>query len=496
MKKLLSVLLAMLMLAAAVACAKTPNGPSTADTTVPGDASPSSGSDAETTAATHDEDGFLLDSIPSHLRWEGETVDVLHWDTQQPEFAVEAATGEVVNDAIFKRNQTVEDRFGITLTFREEKGSVSDQKNFVNVVERTVSAGELVYDIIAAYSRVSGTLAQSGYLYDLNDVYYLDFTKPWWPETMLETSTIGDKLYFVSGDMSTNLIYMLYGIYYQKDMLIDEGLEDPQQLVLDHKWTLDKMIEMTTDIYRDLDGNGTKTFYDRFGMSAVNYHLDAFYWGSGLTLVEDDEETLLKISPDFFGEKAIALFDKLMTWVTSEDVYCDESKAYEYSQNNGNALFMLNRLQLATNYLRNADFSYGVLPAPLYDESQENYISVVANPYTNYGIIADCVDPDRSGAVLEAWASAAYRTTTPALFEVTMNVKYSEDPVNAQMYDIIRSTAAFDLGRIFSESLDTAQDYYTQALIYEVPWTSMSASLEKQLPKMLEKLVDKLDDVG
>ncbi len=490
MKKTLIFILVCLMLVSSLAACSSPDVDQSSDTTT---AAPVQTEDDGTTAPTTDADGYLLNSLPDDLNFDGETIHILTWDTQQPEFTVESLTGEVVNDAIYSRNEMVQSQLNVELAFTEEPGSVNHQTNFVNFVQRTVSAGEQVYDIIATYSRTSGTLALEGYLYDLNSVQYLDFEKPWWPKTMLETQSIGDNLYFVSGDASTNLIYMIYGIYYNKDMLEDLLLADPQQLVLDHKWTLDKLLKMSTGVYSDLDGSGSRSINDRYGLSAVHYHLDAFYNGSELRLVESSADDLLVISPDFSSEKAINLADKLTPWVNSDDVYI--GNAYETLQKNGQTLFMLNRLQLASNYLRHGDFEYGVLPIPLYDEKQENYASVLANPYTNYCIISDCDDPDRAGAVLEAWASAAYRTTTPALFETTMKVKYSEDSINAQMYDIIRETITFDLGRIFGGNLDTLSDYYNLAIVDGVSWASKMASYLGTLDAKMETIVKKFSEL-
>lgn len=150
---------------------------------------------------------------------------------------------------------------------------------------------------------------------------------------------------------------------------------------------------------------------------------------------------------------------------------------------------------MASKYLRDVDFSYGVLPTPLYDESQDNYISVVGNPYTNYCIMADCQEPDRAGAIIEAWGSAAYRLTTPALFEINMKVKYSEDDINAQMFDIILDTIDFDLGREFSNDLNYMSELPSKAIEAHNPWSSLASKYNKLLSSQLKKIVSKLEAI-
>ena len=494
MKRTLAMILAALMLSSALlACSNeggtsndTTAAPNVNDTTAP----------TETADPTVDANGYLLDSLPSDLNYNGEEIGVLHWNSEEPEFEIEEITGDIVNDAIYKRNETVENRLNVKFTFTEQKGDNGNRVAFLTFVQKSYQAGEKAYDIVPTYSRTAGMMAINGLCYNLAELPYLDFEKPWWPQRMLETQTIGDKLYFISGDASTNLIHLTYGMYYNKDMLEQYQLEDPQQLVLNHKWTQDKLIEMTTGMYQDLNGNGAVDGEDRFGFSGIYYGLDAFYTGSELRLVEGSADNLLIISPDFTGEKIINMVDKLGAWAKTDDVLLDSASIYQAAFYNGNTLFCQNRLYMASKYLRDVDFSYGVLPTPLYDEAQESYISVVGNPYTNYCIMADCDDPERAAAVIEAWGSAAYRLTTPALFENNMKVKYSEDDINAQMFDIIHDTIDFDLGRVFSNDLNYMSEMPSKAIEAGNPWSSMASKYEKVLGSMMKKIVTKLEAIA
>ena len=66
----------------------------------------------------------------------------------------------------------------------------------------------------------------------------------------------------------------------------------------------------------------------------------------------------------------------------------------------------------------------------------------------------DVKNKNMSGAVMEALASAAYRTTTPAIFEVSLKSRYALNNKTAQVYDLIRGNICFDLGRMFGANLD------------------------------------------
>ncbi len=490
--RILAASLAALMLLPALAACAGDDG-STTDTT----AAPAVGDNTapvETTAATHDAEGYLLDTLPADLDFGGETIGILYWDdVEHPEFEVLEITGDIVNDAIYKRNETVQDRLGVKFEWYGTKGNTDNGDNYVKVVQNSFNAGEKAYDIYAAYSRTLGLVAQNGYCYNLNEVNYLNFEMPWWPQRMLDTAVIGDKLFFVSGDISTNMLHMMYGIYYNKDMITDYQMTDPTEYVLNGTWTLDKMIEMTNGLYQDLNADGKADPEDRYGLTTLEYHNEAFHTGADLHLVVKNNETVLALDPDYGGERAINLISKVGAWMQTDDVHKGASSTYLKSFQAGNTLFTVNRARTAEKNLREVDFAYGIVPTPKYDEAQQGYVTVMGNPFTLYGIARDCETPDTAGAVLEAMGSAGYRMTTPAIFETNMKVKYSEDNVSAQMYDLVREGVDFELGRIFGAALDySCTEYIQDAMWNNTPWASMSKTVIKLAGKRLEKLVEQL----
>ena len=313
---------------------------------------------------------------------------------------------------------------------------------------------------------------------------------------MLDKAQFGDRLYFVSGDISTNVLHMMYGIYYNKDMIVNHQMTDPNEYVLNGTWTIDKMIEMTTGMYQDLNGDGKADPGDQYGMTTLDYHNEAFHTGANLHLIDHDADKVLVLAEDFANERAINLIDKVGNWCMTDDVLKGATATYLQSFEAGNTLFTVNRAYIAGTNLRNVGFAYGFVPSPKYDEKQENYYTCMANPFSLYAIAADCETPDTSAAVLEAWASAAYRMTTPAIFETNMKVKYSTDDVNAQMYDIARTSVDFELGRIFARAIDKVCTEYIQSAMWEGSgWASLSNRVKKQAVAKIEKLVTQLTAV-
>ena len=289
----------------------------------------------------------------------------------------------------------------------------------------------------------------------------------------------------------------MYANFFNKEMIRSYQLEDPYQLVKDGKWTIDKMFEMSTGVYKDLDGNGQKNNADQFGTIIANLDIDTYFYGAGLRTTEKKEDGTLAVSASFFGERSQDLLEKLnhMLFVSEDGIYKGDA-ANAFAQNR--ALFYADRAVTAIKTFNVEGLEFGILPAPKWEEAQEDYYTCAGNPFTLYALPINCREPDEMSAVLECLASEAYRRTTPAIFEISMKVKYSQDQDSAQMYDIIRGAVTFDLGRIFGITMgDLTQTAYRNAVSSgNTVWASTAAVYQKQLNKYVDKVNEALLSAG
>lgn len=416
----------------------------------------------DTTAADtkdlYDSNGYLKDSLPANLNFNNKTVNVLGWNTTPAEFFVEETTGDNVSDAIFYRNAAVESRLGVKLEFTLIPGDNANRLNFVNHVSQSMMASDGAYDLIGSYSMCAPQLSVQDLLLNLKDYEkYLDFDKPWWPQTLTSQAMIGDKLYFASGDISLHFIYQLHFILFNQQILTDFSLKDPRQLVLDGTWTLDKMMEYanTSGLYTDVNNNGQKDNTDKYGFVIQNaIWFDDFYIGSGMNFVQVADNGAMTLSPDFTSEKAVDLVTKLCNFFHGSANATNKTDTYNVLKD-GRTLFY--SLQGSTLASADLEYNYGILPYPKYDENQDNYYTCVGFAYTTYCIPKDATNPDMSAAIMECLASESYRKTTVALFDTNFKYRYAKDALDTKMFDIMRSYTFFDAGRLFSDSFTWAK---------------------------------------
>ncbi len=486
MKHILRIIIAFLILAMtlpmAISCVDTGKD---AVTTEPAKTEAPSG-DSGIEATTAEDTLFAPSDIPDDLRFDGTTINILYWDdVPNTEFFVEDQTGEAVNDAIFKRNSKVQEQFGVTLEFIGTPGNNENQNQFVNTCVNSTQSGADAYDLFCGYSMTGASIMTQGISQDLTDYDIIEFDKPWWPKSLISKATINGGIYFASGDISTNYLYMMYLCLFNKDMLTNVhniSSDVLYELVYNNEWTVDKLIEYTTGVYRDDNGDSQSNEGDRFGLVVTSVHVDPFYTGSDLNILEVNEDGELYLSKDLFSEKTVTLLEKLATLLHTSGE-CNTSKGYQIFAAN-QSLFISERAFITSRNLADASFSYGILPTPKYDKDQEGYRTCLSFGYTLYNLSTAAPDAEAAAATLELLAYQSYLNVTPALFEESMKLRYADQSDDAFMFDYVRDGVIIDIGRLFTTQLDKmSYSIFRNALVKNTvsSYTSAQKAHEKTL---------------
>ena len=481
--RLISIILSVLMLAAIFTGCRENGGEVT--TTSPADSTTAT----PETQRTHDDNGYLLDSLPDGLNFSGEKLTFLYWnDAPFADFEAETSDDKILN-AINTRNMTVSDRLGVTFEWIGIPGNTKNRESFATTVRGSTETNSGDFDIVSAHSLVGQDLFVQDLLADLNEVNYLDFSKPWWPGQLTEAATVGKKLGFASGDISTNMLWYMTVMFYNVSLAETYGIEDLHDVVLSGEWTLEKMETVIKNTYKDVNASGIKDVGDTFGLYCPRTTLDSFLFGSGIRVIDHDENGMPKVSADYGSEKTMNLVENLCVMFYNTDDAMTSSEYNGTSFAAGDYVLYSNYAHNAANTFKDVAFDMSVLPFPKYDESQEDYITTESFSYSIYMIPSDAKNKDMSGAVIEALASSAYRTTTPAIFEMSLKVKYALNNKTSQVYDLIKGNICFDLGRMFGASLDNQTHVAFRNAIAnnERSWAVTYAGLEKVLKA---KLVD------
>ena len=117
-------------------------------------------------------------------------------------------------------------------------------------IEEDAQVGGMLYD--AAVIHVvedAAVLAQNDLLCNLYTLKNFDYQAPWWDASANEAYSIGEKLYFTTGDITIMNKANTWCILFNKDMITDHNLDDPYQMFHDGTWTFDKLGEMASTVH-------------------------------------------------------------------------------------------------------------------------------------------------------------------------------------------------------------------------------------------------------
>lgn len=451
-----------------------------------------------------DKDGYLMDDIPEDLKFSGAEIRVLGWkDTVCTEFNVTETSANAINNSIYLRERNLKKRFGITLNYTFENGGAKNVNNFKEKVALAIqSGGTDTYDIIASYTRSTAVCATEGYLLNLGDIQtdsYLDLSKPWWSEGLINaTETIDGKIYFATGDASTSLAQMTYCVYFNADMVEAVGEDSPYVMVNNNEWTLEKMLNMSKGNRVDLGESGKDLDDEGLGVVGTYYDWPALLHGAGVGYITRDVTGEFILDPNLKGIGSTVMEMLTDHTTASGDSYVhprDTSGSPISAFKQGRAMFIVAESGLAISELSQvSDFEYGCVPCPKYDTAQETYYSAVRQPITLFGILST-INEDRIPmvtAVLEGWGSQGYRVTTPAIFTKAMQGQSATSVHMKNMLKLIRDTAWFDCGRIYAVETNYICDAPGDALSGKFTWDGY---VSQDLPYIEETLLPLLSSM-
>ncbi len=457
--------------------------------------------DADTGAVTEDQ---WVDHLPDDLTFNGAKVVINarydDSDTAGAYLEVDAAEeiGEVLSDAIYTRNRAIEERLDVEISgFKGHNWQTYMEE--IQRIRASVAAGDNAWQIVSGWGAYITPLALENCFYNLLDFEYLDTAQPWWNQSAVNGSQIGGGLYFLTGDIS--ILTLLGGswVLYANDSLCAQyDIEDIPQLVLDGKWTIDKMAEIVKDVASDLNGDSVMDENDQWGfLTPMGNPADMFYTGAdihqivlqdGLPVYTPDESKVTalyeKIHPFFYGgteSGAMGIVDEAKT-----------SSAFIA----GNVLMTCYTLDSTRSAFRDMKDDFTVLPTPKFDEAQENYYTSAFNGVCLFGIPTDNTDPAPAAAVMEAMAAYNYSTVSDVYFEVCLQDKYARNDNSVKMLDIIKDNVYLDseymYREIFGGTVYTMRNLLNSKNIGVSSWFARN---QKSIEKTIEKAVEQLEEL-
>ncbi len=504
-KKTLALILAVLMLIPMiVSCADTGAGETT---TAP------QGNTATTTAPSGDGSGEITEApetelksetLPEGLNFNNATVRFLSRDYNFVRDEILAEDdGNVVNTAVFNRDERVQQQLGVVFEGRKITG---DQYAVSTEVRNAANNGEADFDIIAnsTYSTIMYT--GENILVDLKECEYIDFDAVYWSKGINDSGSIGDTQYLATGAISLSLIRYMFVSFFNKRLLNDAQYENLYDVVDDKRWTLDYQIQLCKDLYNDRDGSGGVTEGDVVGfMGSTVLYIDPYWSSCDIQIITKDDDNMLVYSLN--KEKLATVVDKLITLFHDSNAWLDVSSGDDGKQDAMGTLFAsgnvatttMRMCSVETEQFATMEDEYGVIPVPKYDDAQENYYTFLHDQFTSYGITSVHSSNEQKvqmlGAVLECMALRSYKEVVPVYYEIALKGRYLDDERSWEMLDMIYENIKVDAGVLYTKSLNSVHQIPRDMVKDGVnSVVSKAAALEMQMKRVLPKFLADFED--
>ena len=445
----------------------------------------------ETTRAT------MRDNLPSDLRYNGETVVYYVRGDENciAEFQIEEMTGEVVNDALYQRNIDVSERLNVKLETAVGNGWQAYGAT-IGAIRASIQASDGAYDVIAGWSAQIPSLSLEGLFLDAQTIPYLDLEMPWWNQSCRTELKIGNRLFFVTGDLTQTIIESMYVYTFNQKVADDLGIEDPYTVVNEGRWTLDYVRKQTADLGTDRNGDGKMDKYDSWGLATYQVNgMDNYMQGARVSMMGRDADDVPVLDVDM--DRMTSLVEKVYALCfENPGCYVEEGGNYDITYavfKADRALYTTMMMSQVRTELADMESDFGILPYPKLDETQSAYGTRVQDGLTIFAVPIDCQKVEITGAVMEAMAAENYRKVTPAVYDVAMKTKYSRDPASAAMIDLIQQSVLINFESIYNESIGSPW-FVMRDLMgkksrdFTSYWASHVNKIERELGKAVEQI--------
>ena len=439
--------------------------------------------DSETT--TTETEPVTTEAPKPSYNFNGREYRILCRTDRAYEFDIEEETGDLVNDAVYKRNLKVEADYGVTIKPVTADGAWGDRQGFIEHISSSVLSNDDTYDVVAGYRGYITQLITQGYLTDLSAAN-IDFSKPWWYQSFNDNITIGGKTYFCLGDAALTMWEDLEVIFFNRDLVRDNKLDSPYELVNSDSWYFDTLRKQCAVVTADLDGNDTLDENDRWGMIFYNVRDLATYLGNYYCTKDSDGFPVISLYNDRMVESYSKLYDFLNSSNEARQFVPDVDQKI-FSE--GRALYFQAPLRYAA-LMRDSDVDFGIVPFPKYDEGQSQYYTTVVDDHSVFCVPASTKDLDFSMLILDALCETSNELVVPEYYDKALKVKYTRDAESEEMLNLARDCMWFDFGFTYSQALGNIGSFLDilkgGSADIASAWASKSPAYESALETLTE----------
>jgi len=361
--------------------------------------------------------------------------------------------GETLDDAIFRRNQLIEEKYNIKIVH-------ITTPDIVNEVRTQIKAGLTDFDVIVASGRNLSTMARENVLYNLLDVETFNLDHTYWDQNANEQLRMGDKLYYTN--CALNISTIGFCVFFNKQLVEDYQLTSPYEYIENNEWTMDNWAQMVNSISRDMNSDGAMTEFDQYGSLMEHHNVRMFLYASGIRATTNDESGYPQLTLMSNKDKVVDICAKLKEVFSNDSTcYCMTCANISFPDNYAHKYAYLRYLFTQDLYLfhyqsegamsafAEMESDFGLIPFPKYNSAQEKYQTMY--PVNNHLVALPSVieDIERTGAIVEDMNYYSSFVLEPVWFDTLLARRYARDDESEASLRLLRDNCVYDIGAFY-----------------------------------------------
>ena len=357
-------------------------------------------------------------------------------------------TGNIVEDAVYKRNRLIEEQYNVKFT--AVTYPFTNYEEVSSLVKKSGTAASDDFDLATLVFRAAYNDVLDGIIPAGSQLPVADLSQPWHVKSINDSITVDGVtlLDFTAFDERPGGQSMLFN----KKIVNDFDMENPYTMVDNGTWTSERMLKMGMEAVSDINGNGTYERGDRFGfIGEWDSSTYITYIGTGHMLVN-----IVDGIPTVNQEQLLLdAFELFQTYTNQPGFFLDTFQEFgtaEASRIEGYNLFKQGQSMFVVMGTSNLTImgdmldDYGVLPFPKWSEEQDRYYvnmdrDIIAVP------LSCSSDLERVCTIKEALAVESMNIVYPAFYDNALKNRYVRDEDSIRMLEIITNSVVVDLGQ-------------------------------------------------
>lgn len=463
-----------------------------------------------------DTDAFLDTLGERNYNAEDFIVSVL--DTYDYEVYAEEDAKEILDEAVYKRNRRIENRFNVKIKVDVTRADGTHTVH-INHIRNCFNDGNYVFDFAMLYVYKAGILVTGACLYDLREdiPYVRDSLKngsDWWSNDINTAFTVSGKQYVGVSDYSMTALFMTYAMIFNKNIETDNHIAEGQgytsmyDMVNKGGWTLDRMRNIVKEMYSNAEGSPAGAdVQDSFGFICDRATaLDQFAPACNIQYIANDGVS----TPELFsvGDRVSNAFGAVYDlFYNSSDgaiaLNVPQQDLVDVFAEGRSFLIALPLYRLSEDTMHNMEDDFGILPYPKADANQTKYYSGTVDNYSVICILSSLGSEylDRIGTMIEALSAETHRSVISTYYDLIISHHNTRDQQSVPMLEIIMEGRLYDFATLHYADLyypkqgsnDVGLGLLMRNSINEnipeisVFWTSVRSAVQDHLDELTTK---------